>query len=85
MAWTIDFKQDTDAKGIGTITTNYVGEASDVGITFSISSRLDTNDGASIDAFLTEAIATLEKYRSNKVERNAVVDKLTIILNEKTK
>ena len=85
MPWTIDFQQDTDAKGIGTATTKYVGEAADLGLLFSLSNRLDTNDGSSIDAFLSNAIATLEKYRSTKVERNAVVDKLTIILNEKTK
>lgn len=84
MAWTINFNQDTDAKGVGTATTNYVGEAADVGITFNLSTRLDTNDGASIDAFLDEALATLEKYRATKTERNAVVDKLTTILNGKT-
>ena len=32
MAWTIDFRQDTNAKGVGTATTNYVGENDDEGI-----------------------------------------------------
>jgi len=85
MPWTIDFKQDTEAKGIGTATANFVGDGADLGISFSMSTRLDTNDGASIDAFLDEALATLEKHRSTRVEKNTVIDKLTLILNEKTK
>jgi len=85
MPWTIDFKQDTESKGTGTVTTQFVGDAEDVGISFSMANRLDTNDGKSIDDFLTEAFATLEKYRSTKVEKNEVIDKLTLILNEKTK
>jgi len=84
MPWTIDFIQDTNEKGIGTATTHFVGADADLGISFSSSIRLDTNDSASIDAFLTEAIATLQKHRETRTERNVVVDKLTIILNAKT-
>jgi len=84
MPWTIDFIQDTNAKGTGTATTNFVGADADLGISFSSSTRLDTNDGASIDEFLTAALATLKKHREAKTEKNTVVDKLTIILNAKT-
>ena len=84
MPWTIDFVQDTEAKGIGTATTNFVGDNTDLGISFSMSTRLDTNDGASIDSFLDTALATLVKHRSTRVEKNAVIDKLTLILNQKT-
>jgi len=84
MPWTIDFNQDTEAKGIGTATTNFVGDGVDLGISFSMSTRLDTGDGASTGAFLDLAIATLVKHRSTKIEKNAVIDKLTTILNQKT-
>jgi len=84
MPWTIDFTQDTEAKGTGTATTNFDGDGADLGISFSMSTRLDTNEGASIDLFINEALATLEKHRSTRVEKNAVIDKLTIILNAKT-
>jgi len=85
MPWTIDFKQDTEAKGTGTATANYVGADGDLGISFSMSTRLDTNDGTSIDLFLNEALATLEKHRSTRIEKNLVIDKLTLILNDKTR
>jgi len=84
MPWTIDFTQDTDAKGTGTATTKFVGDGADLGISFLSSMRLDTNDGASIDAFLTESINTLENHRATKIEKNEVIDKLTLILNAKT-
>ena len=84
MAWTIDFNQDTEAKGIGTATTNFVGEGADLGISFSMSTRLDTGDDVSIGAFIDLAVAMLTKQRKTKTERNVVIDKLTTILNAKT-
>jgi len=84
MPWTIDFQQDTETKGTGTATTSYVGENADAGIAFSMSSRLDENDAASIDAFLTKAIDMLVKQRLAKVEKSAVIVKLTLLLNAKT-
>ena len=84
MPWTIDFVQDTNEKGTGTATTNFVGVGADLGISFSLSIRLNTDDNASIDEFLTQAIATLQKHRTTKAERHSVIDKLTTILNAKT-
>mgnify|MGYP000635366554 CR=1 FL=1 len=84
MPWTIDFTQDTEAKGTGTATAKFVGAADDKDIAFSLSSRLDTNDGTSIDEFLTAALTALKKHRSVNVEKNLIIGKITLILNEKT-
>jgi len=58
MPWTIDFAQDTEVKGTGTATTNFDGDGADLGISFSMSTRLDTNEGASIDLFLNDVNPT---------------------------
>ncbi len=83
MSWTIDFRQDTEVKGVGTATANYEDAVS--GLQFSTTARLDTNDGQSIDAFITQALAQLDAKQTDVTDKLAVISKIETVLNDKVK
>lgn len=83
MTWKIDFRQDTELKGIGTATANYEDAVS--GLQYSTTARLDTNNGQSIDAFITQALAGLSKKQTDATEKLAVISKIETVLNAKAK
>lgn len=76
MTWTVTFRQDTEAKGVGTLTANYDDGA---GITCMHSDRCDTN--ADFGAFIERCEATLAKATADRSDMLAVAAKIATVLN----
>ena len=77
MVWTVTFRQDTEAKGVGTLTATF----SDGTYNVSLSDRCDTN--SDFGGFITKAQEMLLKEQDTKSEMVAIANKIETILNGK--
>lgn len=73
--WTVTFRQDTEAKGVGTLTASF----DDSTTTCAHSERCDTN--GDFGAFIESCNAALAKTRDSKSEMQAVAAKIEAVLN----
>jgi hypothetical protein len=73
--WTVSFRQDTEAKGVGTLTAMF----DDGTVTATHSARVDTN--SDFGGFVAGCEAVLSKTRDQRTEMQAVAAKIEAVLN----
>lgn len=76
MAWVVTFKQDTEAKGVGTLTANFDNGA---GIFCTHSERCDTN--GDFGAFIEKCNTILDKVTLERSDMISVAAKIEAALN----
>lgn len=81
MGWRLSYEQDTEIEGVGTARADYLDEIGNIVATHQ--GRLDERDGASIDEFLSAAIAAYEKAVAQLAKKSEILVKLQGILNDK--
>lgn len=81
MPWQLTYQQDTDVLGVGTVSAVFTDDSGAVVATHS--GRVDTTSGDGLDTFIDLALTTLNTEQSKHAERNAVLAKISAVLNEK--
>lgn len=76
MTWTVTFRQDTETKGVGTLTAVF---DDGLGMTCTHSERCDTN--GDFGGFISACNTTLAKTQAGRTEMQAVAMKIEAVLN----
>lgn len=79
MPWHVSYRQDTEIKNTGTLSASFVDDGGASIVTYG--RRCNTDDGDDLMAFIAEAEAELQKAQESIADNQAVLDKVTAILN----
>ena len=80
MPWKVNFIQDTEAEGVGTLMAFYSDDVTR--ISFAHSRRVDTNNATHTDAFKAEAREVLAKHAKYASDNATVADVIAADLNK---